>query len=119
MLPNDDMPSLRATVIVAARDAHDQHLVAIEVVGQIRADRGPGLAAIGRLEDALRAGVERPLVVRRHDDRRRPVPAQRRLARFGLRHDRLALAGLAIVADDAPVLAVRVDGVAVERIDDA
>src|SRR5690606_11787923 len=57
-------------------DAHDGERVALDLLRQVAAHR-PGLAAVQRLEEAVGAGVHRARVVRREDDGRVPVPAER------------------------------------------
>src|SRR6188508_771616 len=47
------------------------------VLRQVRAHDAPRVAAIARLEQVVRAEVERPRVELRQDERRAPVPAER------------------------------------------
>ena len=100
----------------APHAAHHRQLVAVDVAGEVRRHRLPGVAAVVAAEQALGAEVEAGRRVRREEQRRRPVPAQRRLARLRLRLDVEDLAAPAVVADQAAVLRLRVDDVRVGRV---
>src|SRR5260370_17133359 len=54
--------------------------------------------------------------MRTDDERRIPVPAERRLSRSGLGHDAHAFAGDAVVADQNAILQFDVDGVRIFRV---
>src|SRR5690349_18176291 len=65
---------LRSHRLIAGH-AHDREGVAIDLFGEI-VGRGPGIAAVQRLEQTIAADVEQTWVVRRHNDRRVPVEAK-------------------------------------------
>ncbi len=100
-----------------AGDAHQPQVVAIGRGREIGADRRPRLAAIGGLEHHVGADINGRRIVRRHQDRRVPVPAQRRFAARRQRADRLALVADLVDARDVAVLRLGVDDARVRRID--
>ncbi len=88
------------------------------VVGrEVRADFLPVVALVERPEEHLRARVDDPAVERRQGERRRPVEAERRLARLTRGHDRLARVGPLVDAVVAAPLVGVVEPAAVGRID--
>ena len=97
--------------------AHQRQAFTIGVLGQLAADRGPRISAIGGLEHLVGADVDGVRVVRRDQDRRVPVPAQRRFTAGRHRADRLALVADAIDARDVAILRFGVDRARVLRID--
>src|SRR5262249_60734967 len=56
-------------------------LLRFVVEGEVGAERGPAMAAAGRFEDALGAGVQRVVIVRRDDPRLGPLEAMLELPR--------------------------------------
>ena len=86
---DDRRPGLDAVVPreldVAALHAHRLERVAILSGRQVGADRHPREPAIGRSEDLVGSRVDDLRIVRREEERRVPMPAQRGLARTGLR----------------------------------
>ena len=86
---------------------------------EVGADRRPARAAVGRLQHDLRAVVQRARVLRREDDRRRPVEpvaqvgARRAERRLGPRRDVLHLSGAPHEAEQVAVRAAAVDHVRV------
>ena len=99
--------------------AHHRQLIAVELARQVAADRFPGVAAVVAAEELVGGEVEPGVGMRADDERRVPVPAQRRLPLARLRLDADALAGAPIVADQDAVLGFGVDGVGILRIDTA
>ena len=68
---------LRAVHVVRDRPARVLHRLRI-VTGEVAADLVPRLAAVGRLPDVLRRGVEHVRIDRREDDRDRSTASARR-----------------------------------------
>ena len=97
---------------------HDRQLVAVDVAGEIGADRFPGVAAIVAAEEILRGEVDAVAVVRADDERRVPVQAQRLHAAGRLRLDVERLAGALVEAHQAAVLRFGIDDVLVLRVGD-
>ena len=62
---------------------HHRQAVAIELSGEIRSQSYPGVAAVGALEEIVRAEVERVVVVWRDEHRRAPVPPIRLRTKLG------------------------------------
>src|SRR6185295_12882056 len=93
--------------------AHHLELAAVDLPREVRADGAPGVAAVVAAEQLVGGEVEAGVRVRADDQRRVPVPAQRRLAAARLRLDEDLLAALAVVAAEAAVLRLGVDDVRV------
>ncbi len=117
---HDRRPRLDAVMTrelnLAALHAHRLERVAILPGGEIAADRDPRQPAIRRAEDLVRGRVDDLRIVRREEERRVPVPAQRGLARRRGRPDPQRLPGDAIDAHDVPVLRLAERDAVVARV---
>src|SRR5690606_4066140 len=112
--------ALLARRLVDRRDRAVGHVALLlvgVVAGEIRTDRHPLLALVARTVQVLAAGVDRVRRVRRQQDRRVPVEAQRRLPFAGARLDAAALAGAQVLPAHAAELRLAVDDVPVVRSD--
>jgi hypothetical protein len=97
--------------------AHHRERVAVDLAGQVAADRRPRVAAVVAPVEPVRREVQPLRVVRAEHQRAVPVPPRRRLALAGHRLNLHPLAGLAVVPADHAVLQHPVYGVRVGRID--
>jgi len=93
--------------------AHDRLLEAEDVAGEVGADLRPRVAPVVAAPHVLRPVVEARVRVRRDDDGRVPVEAQRGLVGAGPRADVDGLLALAVVAQQVPFLPLEVDDVGV------
>src|SRR5450759_2233224 len=96
--------------------AHDRETVSLELASKIGAQSSLRIAAIGTLEEKVRAEVDRVVIVRRDEHRGAPVPPIRLATKVRQRFDGLLLAGAYIVADDVAALRFTVNRVRVNRI---
>ena len=96
---------------------HHRQFVAVELAGEVRADRPPGIAAIVAAEEDVGTIVEPGMQMRADDQRGVPVPAQGRLplARLGPDVDQFPAAF--VVAVQSAVLILRIKDVRIFRID--
>src|SRR3954469_14376632 len=93
-----DVPVLGGSLMagdgVARPDlSHHRQTVAIELARQIGTESSPCVAAIGALEQIVRAEVDRVVIVWRDQHRRAPVPAIWPGAELGKRLDGFLLPG--------------------------
>ena len=96
--------------------AHQRQLVAVELSRQVATECFPGVAAVRASEEVVRGEVQGPVIVRRDEQRRAPVPTQVLGSELRLRLDSLSLAGPYIVPDDAAILRLGIHDIRVGGI---
>ncbi len=97
----------------APRPAHHVPLGPVDSAREVVADRNPGVRPVIAPIEAVRAEIEPVAVVGRDDQRRVPVPLQRRVVGLGLRLDVHPLTGAPVEAGDARVLKLGIDDVGI------
>src|SRR5205823_1073047 len=108
--------------VVAGDRAAGPLLLALVVAGQVLADRGPVLAAVGRAEEDVGGVVDGLGVVRRNQDRGRPLEAVAQVGRpvaggvGRVDADVGSLAVAVVVARDVAAVLAGVDDVRVGRV---
>ena len=117
-----DVPEHRGRPVLAhgvhaPHPSHHLQLVAVDVARQVSRDGAPARALVVAPEEDLGPEVEPVIVVRRHDQPRVPVPAQRRPTGVRLGLDVQPLLAAPVEARQHAVLQLRVDDVGILGVD--
>ena len=96
--------------------AHHRQFVPINLPSEISTHRAPGIATIVAAEKLIGSDVDARMRMRTDEQRRIPIPAQRRLALSGLRLDEQFFRRLLVIAHQHAILRLAVNRVGIFRI---